>query len=76
MNVRQKLEKAATLLADSKVDRRLDAYELMLEAYDEAPGEFTMVEAALIHSTIRPLVEQIELGFMKSIGVSERTGAA
>jgi len=52
-------------LADTTRDARLDAYELMLEAYQEAPGEFSMIEAALIYSTIRPLVEEIENGFMK-----------
>jgi hypothetical protein len=65
MKAREKLQKAAELLADTSRDARLDAYELMLEAYQEAPGEFSMVEAALIHSTIMPLVEAIENGMVK-----------
>lgn len=62
MTARQKLQKAAEMLADTSRERRFEAYNLILEAYDEAPGEFTMIEAALVHTTIKPLVKNIEKG--------------
>lgn len=67
MSARQKIEKAVLLLAESPA-HQMEAYELLLEAYQQSPTEFSPLEAALVYTTVKPLVDEIENGMSKNAG--------